>query len=68
MILNTDTCTVTKINETGGLCWSLLADKQSADSLASLVREEYGLLNEPSGPELEPFLSELLEYGLIQHA
>ena len=33
IILNTDQYTITKLNDEGGHCWSLLNEVQTADSL-----------------------------------
>ncbi len=42
LILNTDQFTVTKLNEVGGFCWTLLKDPQSVEGLALAVQNQFG--------------------------
>lgn len=69
ILLNTDQLTVTKLNEIGGLCWSLLNNGQTAESLAQAISERF----QPTGDkdqikkDMEEFLSHLNECGLIEH-
>lgn len=68
IVLDTNDFTVTKLNDVGGFCWSLLEGATTVDALAQAVREEYADVNESVAKELERFLSELVECGLVQHA
>ncbi|WP_282173057.1 PqqD family protein [Cytobacillus firmus] len=67
IILNTDDYTVTKLNDIGGLCWSLLEAEQTLESLTQAVGREY-LETEVSESEIEEFLSQLMECGLVKYA
>jgi hypothetical protein len=69
IILNTDNYTVTKLNEVGGICWSLLNEAQTVDTLSqSLIREmSFETSIEEVKKDVQEFLSHLVECGLIQN-
>lgn len=68
IILNTDNYTVTKLNDVGGFCWSLLSEVQSAGSLVQAVCQEFELVPSTAELDMESFLSDLIQCGLVQHA
>lgn len=68
IIMNTDNFTVTKLNAIGGFCWTLLEHPQSSGSLSQSILQKYDLQNESLLTDIEEFLGELLEYGLVHHA
>ncbi len=68
IILNSDQFTVTKINDIGGFCWSLLHQPQSVISLALAIREEFVGVDETVEEDIHNFLSDLLKFNLITHA
>lgn len=68
IVLNTDDYTIIKLNGVGGYCWSLLGGTQSIDSLVQAVRKEYESVDETVETDVEAFLTDLLERGLVQHA
>lgn len=68
IVLNTDNYTVTKLNETGGFCWSLLREAHSADSLLQAILSRYEWVSETTQQDLEVFLSDLIRCGLVKHA
>ncbi|NEW01043.1 PqqD family protein [Bacillus megaterium] len=68
VILNTEAYTVTKINELGGYCWSLLERPCTIPSLIKSLQKDYQIEDELSFEDMESFLSELMEYGLIAYA
>lgn len=67
IILNTDDFTVTKVNEVGGYCWTLLESKQTAETIRQAVQEEYSSVEDITTEDIEQFLDELLQYGLLTH-
>lgn len=69
IILNTDQYTITKINDVGGFCWSLLNEAQTADSLTQslLKRFSAGENEEQVKKDVEEFLANLVQCGLIDH-
>ncbi|WP_256218359.1 PqqD family protein [Bacillus sp. MUM 116] len=69
ILLNTDQLTITKLNEVGGLCWSLLNKEQTAESLALAVSEKFKSTEdkEQLKKDMEEFLSHLDECGLIEN-
>ncbi|WP_318505158.1 PqqD family protein [Bacillus sp. T3] len=66
IVLNTDDFTITKLNGTGGFCWNLLQEAQTVESLRGAVREEFGLQAD-NQEDIDFFLSQLLECGIIRH-
>ncbi|MBO1512385.1 PqqD family protein [Metabacillus bambusae] len=68
IIMNTDNFTVTKLNAIGGFCWTLLEHPQSISSLSQSIKQNYDLQNESLLTDVEEFLGELIEYGLVQNA
>jgi Coenzyme PQQ synthesis protein D (PqqD) len=69
VILNTEQFTITKLNGAGGLCWSLLNKNQTVDTLTNSLVEEYKAVQnkEQIKQDVEEFLSNLTECGLIEH-
>jgi hypothetical protein len=68
VILNTDLYTVTKLNNIGGHCWSLLGEEQTVESLRMAIEQRFGPVDVEVGRHIESFLAELMDYGLIQYA
>ncbi|MBA2943324.1 PqqD family protein [Paenibacillus sp. CGMCC 1.16610] len=68
IILNTDEFTLTKLNEVGGYCWSLLGVAQTVNSISEAVREEYASVGESVEEDVEAFLTEMIGRGLVQYA
>jgi hypothetical protein len=69
IILNTELYTITKLNGVGGLCWSLLNEVQTVDTLTNSLVEEYKAVQtkEQIKLDIEEFLSNLSQCGLIEH-
>jgi hypothetical protein len=68
IILNPDAFTVTKLNEAGGFCWSLLEKEQTIKSLSQAVEKRYQLDYEMNEEDIKEFLSDLISCGLITSA
>lgn len=68
LILNTDNFTVTKLNALGGFCWSLLHEAQTIDSIIEAIKKNYDLTNENVRQDIDVFLSDLIQCGLIENA
>ncbi|MGG4489200.1 PqqD family protein [Metabacillus idriensis] len=66
MILHSGQFTITKLNEMGGYCWSLLKDPHTLDELILSYIAEFNNTNAEN--ELQCFLKELEKCGLIEHA
>lgn len=69
IILNADYYTITKLNDVGGHCWSLLNEVQTADTLTQSLVEKFSFHEnkEQIKEDIEDFLANLVECGLIQH-
>jgi hypothetical protein len=69
IILNTDQYTITKLNDVGGYCWTLLKEVQTVDSLLKSVtkRFTYSANGQQVKEDLEDFLVNLLQCELIQY-
>lgn len=68
IILDTDQFTVTKLNAMGGFCWSLLHSAQTLSSLLQAVHNRYESVSAAVETELDLFLTELMDCGLLKHA
>ncbi|MCK1983027.1 MULTISPECIES: PqqD family protein [Peribacillus] len=68
IILHTEKFTVTKLNEIGGFCWGLLNQAQTVDSLIQTLTDQYLTAEEIAKDDIESYLLDLLQFGLIQHA
>jgi len=68
IILHADRFTVTKVNETGGLCWSLLKQPQTIHSLALSLAEQYDITPEQASQDVEHFVRHMMKIGLVRHA
>ena len=69
IILNTDQYTITKLNDEGGHCWSLLNKVQTVDSLTQSLLEKFSLTENEQQvkKDMEEFLANLVQCGLIEH-
>lgn len=69
IILNADQYTITKLNGAGGHCWSLLNKLQTIDTLthSMLKNHEMKESKEQIKQDIEEFLLNLVECGLIEH-
>jgi hypothetical protein len=65
IVLNTDNYTLTRLNETGGFCWSLLNEVQTVESLSDVIVRKYGKKCDDINEEIELFLNDLLKCGLV---
>lgn len=68
IILNSQEYTVTTLNEVGGYCWELLHEKQTVKTIVQELKGEYDIDKESVQADIETFLSNLMQYGLIQYA
>ncbi|CAG7613257.1 hypothetical protein PAESOLCIP111_01580 [Paenibacillus solanacearum] len=68
LILNAEQYTVTKLNEVGGLCWTLLKEPQTADSLALELQKHYDITAQEAVQDVTTFLTHLDQLGLIEDA
>lgn len=67
IILNSNDFTITKLNEVGGFCWSLLNEKQSIHSIIEAIQACFDGTENLSKIEIEEYLVDLKKYGLIRH-
>ncbi|WP_035322923.1 PqqD family protein [Peribacillus kribbensis] len=69
IILNTENYTVTKLNDMGGFCWSLLSSNQTVDSLVEAVTKELDSVipKERIEADIREFLSDLIECDLVAY-
>lgn len=68
IILDMDHFTITKLNAVGGICWSLLSEVQTVNSLMQAIQERYPHSEEDVVSDIQSFLSDLIDCGLIQQA
>ncbi|WP_020618754.1 PqqD family protein [Paenibacillus daejeonensis] len=68
VILNPATFTVTKLNEAGGLCWNMLREPCSPETLAEALRTSYAISAEEANADVQSFLEQMEHIGLVRHA
>lgn len=66
MILHPERLTVTKISPVGGFCWTQLNQEQTLASLTEAVCRHYADTGSGVGGDIEQFLTDLLECGLLE--
>lgn len=64
-ILNTDNHTVTTINEVGNFFWEQLENPKTLAQLVEKLHEEYNVENKQIEVEIEVFLKEMQQHGLV---
>lgn len=67
MILHPDQFTVTKINEVGGFCWSLLKEPQTVSAMAGHIAERYDIGSVEAEADIEAFLKHMQQIGMIRY-
>ena len=69
IILNTDQLTITKLNDIGGHCWSLLNEVQTVDTLTQALLEKFlsSVNKELIMKDMEEFLANLIQCELIKY-
>lgn len=69
IVLNANQCTITKLNDVGGHCWSLLKEAQTAETLTKSMLNKFSAIDETKEvrKDIDEFLNNLLQYGLIEH-
>lgn len=68
LLLHADRFTITRINELGGLCWSLLEEPASMEALAEEVMKHFVVSKEEALQDMERFMEELLAIDLVKPA
>ena len=68
VIIDIDHHTVTTLNDMGGYCWNVLSNTQSLNSLVHTINQEFSVDMPVEHVERDVvcFLSDLIEYGLIE--
>jgi len=66
MILSPESLTVTKVSPVGGFCWTQLNQEQTLASLTDAVCRHYAGADSGVSGDIEQFLTDLLECGLIE--
>lgn len=67
VILHPELFTVTKVNEVGGICWSLLRKPQTVQSMAAYLAERYSINVAEAAEDVESFLQQMKALGMIRH-
>lgn len=67
VVMNPNTCTTTKLNETGGYIFSLLQGPCTKDKLIAQLRKSYEEVDAIAEIEVIHFLEQLVSIGLIEH-
>ncbi|WP_025028644.1 PqqD family protein [Caldalkalibacillus mannanilyticus] len=68
VILNTDNHSITRLNDIGGFCWTLLSEPQTFKSIMEAIHQEYDIQDQSIEEDIQRFLEDLIECGLIRDA
>jgi hypothetical protein len=68
VLLHADRFTITRINELGGFCWSMLEQPISFEALTKGVTQRFHVPEEEASRDMEMFLKELMAYDLVKRA
>jgi hypothetical protein len=66
VLLNPETCTITKLNELGGLIWSMLQREEELPAIGRAIMAEYDIEEAVAREDLSRFLDSLQAVGLIE--
>jgi hypothetical protein len=66
VLLNPETCTITKLNELGGLIWSMLQREEDLPAIGRALMAEYEIEEAVAREDLSRFLDSLEAVGLIE--
>ncbi|RAP77472.1 PqqD family protein [Paenibacillus montanisoli] len=68
LALDTSTYSVTRLNESGGFCLSMLSEPRNSEDMASELENRYGISAEDAKRDVKVFLTHLLQIGLVNYA
>lgn len=68
VILDPAQFTVTRLNESAGLCWTLLKEPATAEALVAEIMKEYEIAEADARIDVNSFLARMMEINLIRHA
>jgi hypothetical protein len=63
-----DLDSVYTLNEVGTTIWEALAEPKAIDDLVALVTREYDVTPERAREDIDAYLADLTELGLVRHA
>jgi hypothetical protein len=67
IVIDTERLLVTRLNDVGWHIWTLLGSKQTVDSLAEHLRQDFDAAPDTVTSDVELFLDELRQCGLLEH-
>jgi hypothetical protein len=66
LIMHPETMTITKLEDVAAYIWSNLKNPATATEVVDAVLSEFAVSREVAEPEVEKFLSELMQIGLLE--
>ncbi len=67
LVMDISGYTITRLNQAGGVCWSLLSSPLGKEELAQSMMDQYTHISlEAAMQDVESFFQELLRCGLIE--
>jgi hypothetical protein len=67
IVIDTERLMVTRLNDAGWHVWTLLGSMQTVDSLVQHLRRDFDAAPEIVAADVEMFLAELSQCGLLEH-
>ncbi|WP_430786395.1 PqqD family protein [Virgibacillus flavescens] len=68
IVLDSNSYTITTLNEVGGYCWDLLHEQQTVEDIVQSLQERYILTEKTIEEDIVVFLTDLIKYGLVEYA
>ncbi|HUC92439.1 MAG TPA: PqqD family protein [Paenibacillus sp.] len=65
-VLNPETCTITKLNELGGLIWTRLRRDEPMTAIVRAIQDEYEVPVEVAAADIARFVESLVAVGLLE--
>ena len=67
VLLDLESHSITKLNDMGGYIWSLLDEHGTIERLTDKIAQEYDVKPERAASDVEAFVTQLVEVGLVTY-
>ncbi|GAB6988081.1 PqqD family protein [Paenibacillus pini] len=68
ILLDLSTHSVTKLNELGGMIWSLIPECQTIEEIVNRIQSEYQIEHHIVDQDVRLFIGDLMSAGLVSYA
>lgn len=67
VLLDLESHSITKLNDMGGYIWSLLDEHGTIERLTDKIAQEYDVEPERAASDVEAFVTQLVQVGLVTY-